>query len=58
MPFGHDIADGQTYDHPNLYIVGASVFSTSATANPTLTAAALALKTADAVLSKLRSGGK
>jgi glucose dehydrogenase len=46
-------ADGRTHDHPNLYIVGASVFPTSATANPTLTAAALALKTADAVLHNL-----
>jgi choline dehydrogenase-like flavoprotein len=51
-------ADGQTYDHPNLYIVGTSVFPTSATANPTLTAAALALKTASAVLSKLGGKGK
>jgi choline dehydrogenase-like flavoprotein len=50
--------DGQTYDHPNLYIVGTSVFPTSATANPTLTAAALALKTASAVLSKLGGKGK
>ena len=41
--------NGQTHDHPNLYIVGSSIFTTSGTANPTLTASALALKTADAV---------
>ncbi len=41
--------DGRTHDHPNLYIVGSSVFTTSGTANPTLTASALALKTVDAV---------
>lgn len=43
--------DGRAHDHPNLFLVGASVFPTSGTANPTLTAAALALRTAD-VLSR------
>jgi len=37
------------HEHPNLYIVGSSVFSTAATANPTLTIAALSLRTAQAV---------
>jgi len=40
---------GRTHDVPNLWIVGSSVFSTSATANPTLTLAALALRTAAAM---------
>lgn len=43
-------SNGRTHEHANLYIVGASVFTTSGTANPTLTAAALALKTADAII--------
>ena len=42
--------EGQTHDCPNLYIVGGSVLTTSGTANPTLTTAALALKTADVVV--------
>lgn len=36
---------GQSHEHPNLFIVGPSVFPTSGTANPTLTAAALTLRT-------------
>lgn len=52
---GDDPADsvvdrwGRTHDVPNLWIVGSSVFPTSATANPTLTLAALALRTAAAI---------
>jgi choline dehydrogenase-like flavoprotein len=42
------------HGHSNLFIVGASVFPTGGTANPTLTIAALALRAADAVLSALR----
>jgi choline dehydrogenase-like flavoprotein len=42
------------HGHLNLFIVGASVFPTGGTANPTLTIAALALRAADAVLSALR----
>ncbi|MGB8814389.1 MAG: GMC family oxidoreductase [Paracoccaceae bacterium] len=37
----------QSHDHPNLYIVDASVLPTSAAVNPALTIAALALRTAD-----------
>src|SRR5262249_41497781 len=37
---------GQCWEHPNLFIVGSSVFPTSGTANPTLTIAALTLRTA------------
>jgi len=36
----------RSHDHPNLFLVGSGVFPTGATANPTLTIAALALKTA------------
>lgn len=45
---------GRTHDVPNLWIVGSSVFTTSATANPTLTLAALTLRTAHAVHRDLR----
>ena len=38
-----------SHNHPNLFIVGSSVFLTSATANPTLTIAALSLRAAGAV---------
>ncbi len=34
----------RSHDHSNLFILGSSVFPTSATANPTLTIAALALR--------------
>jgi glucose dehydrogenase len=52
---GNDPADsvvdrwGCTHDIPNLWVVGSSVFSTSSTANPTLTIAALTLRTAAAI---------
>ncbi|MBN1237822.1 MAG: GMC family oxidoreductase, partial [Gammaproteobacteria bacterium] len=37
---------GRSHDHPNLFLAGSGVFPTGATANPTLTLAALALRTA------------
>ena len=40
----------QSHDHRNLYLVGSSTFPTGATANPTLTIAALALRTAEYIL--------
>lgn len=40
-------ADCRTHDHPNLYIAGTSVFPAVGCVNPTLTAAALALRLAD-----------
>ncbi|TXL79494.1 GMC family oxidoreductase [Vineibacter terrae] len=40
---------GRAHDVPNLWVVGSSVFPTSATANPTLTLAALSLRTAAAI---------
>jgi choline dehydrogenase-like flavoprotein len=44
---------GRCHEHPNLYIVGARVFPTAWTANPTLTLSALTLRTAQAVRSAL-----
>jgi choline dehydrogenase-like flavoprotein len=44
-------ADARSHDHPNLYIMGASVFPTCGTANPTLTVAALSLRAADHIAS-------
>jgi glucose dehydrogenase len=43
-------ADQRSWDHANLFLVGSGVFPTVATANPTLTITALALKAADAIL--------
>ncbi len=40
---------GRAHDHANLYFAGSSLFPTTGTANPTLTIAALALLTADAI---------
>ena len=40
---------GRSHDVPNLWIAGSSVFPTSATSNPTVTLAALALRTAAAI---------
>ncbi|HEV8693862.1 MAG TPA: GMC family oxidoreductase [Lysobacter sp.] len=48
---------GRTHDHHNLYVAGSSVFATAATANPTLTLAALTLRTAHAIHRQLRQGG-
>jgi len=43
----------RSHDHPNLFIVGSATFPTSATANPTLTLAAMALRAANAILNQL-----
>jgi glucose dehydrogenase len=43
-------SDQRSWDHDNLYVVGSSTFPTGATANPTLTIAALSLRTADKIL--------
>jgi choline dehydrogenase-like flavoprotein len=40
----------RSHDHRNLYLVGSGTFPTVATANPTLTLAALCLRTADHIL--------
>jgi choline dehydrogenase-like flavoprotein len=44
-------ADARTFDHPNLYVAGASLLPTCGTANPTLTVAALSLRAADHIAS-------
>ena len=43
---------GRAFDHGNLYFCGASLLPTCGTANPTLTVAALALRSAEAIASK------
>lgn len=45
--------DLTAHDHDNLFILGSGVFPTSATANPTLTIAALTLRAVGAVRSRL-----
>jgi len=45
--------DLRAHEHPNLFILGSSVFPTSATANPTLTIAALSLRAVEPVLASL-----
>jgi glucose dehydrogenase len=41
--------DLRSFDHPNLFIEGSAVFPTAGAANPTLTIAALALRSVDAI---------
>ena len=48
--------DCRSHDLSNLYILGSSVFSTSSTANPTSTIAALALRAASTIGKRLRLG--
>lgn len=43
----------RAHDHPNLFVLGSSVFPTSSTANPTSTIAALALRAADTIKHQL-----
>ncbi|MBJ6988347.1 GMC family oxidoreductase [Devosia sp. MC521] len=43
----------RSHDHKNLFIAGSAVFPTSATANPTLTIAALSLRAAETILADL-----
>ena len=42
----------RSWDHPNLYLAGAGSFPSMGTSNPTLTLAALALRTADHLLAE------
>lgn len=44
----------RSHDHPNLFVAGSAVFPTSATANPTLTIAALSLRLADTIAASAR----
>jgi choline dehydrogenase-like flavoprotein len=46
---------GRTWDHPNLWLAGSSLFPTTGTANPTLTIAALALRSAPEISKALAS---
>jgi gluconate 2-dehydrogenase alpha chain len=46
---------GQTWDIPNLFVVGSSTFPTMSGFNPTLTIQALAYMTADAIVSRYRN---
>jgi choline dehydrogenase-like flavoprotein len=43
-----------SWDHRNLFIVGSGTFPTFATANPTLTLAALCMRTADRIIAQTR----
>lgn len=45
----------RSHDHPNLFLLGSGVFPTAATANPTLTIAALSLRSVAAVRETLRT---
>lgn len=47
----------RTFDHPNLFVVGSSVFPTGGNANPTSTIAALAIRAADTIEKQLSTGG-
>ena len=47
--------DGRTHDHKNLYVAGSSLFTTGGTSNPTLTIAALVLRTTDKIIEELNS---
>jgi glucose dehydrogenase len=52
---GDSVVDSfqRSHDHDNLYLVGSGTFPTGATANPTLTIAALALRTADRIATRI-----
>jgi choline dehydrogenase-like flavoprotein len=47
-------ADQRSWAHPNLFVVGSGSFPTMGTSNPTLTMAALTLRTATRLLQDLR----
>jgi choline dehydrogenase-like flavoprotein len=46
--------DLRVHGHGNCFVLGASVFPTVGTANPTLTIAALSLRSVDAIRASLR----
>ncbi len=43
---------GRAFDHPNLFVADASTLVTSAAVNPSLTVAAMSLRSADHILSQ------
>ena len=45
----------RSWDHRNLFIVGSGAFPTFGTANPSLTIAALCLRTVDRIIQELTS---
>lgn len=45
----------RSHDHANLYLVGSGTFPTVGTANPTITLSALALRTADSIVSSFKN---
>jgi len=47
-------ADLRSFDHRNLFLLGSGTFPTSATANPTLTIAALSLRAVDAIAASVK----
>lgn len=47
-------SQGRTHDHANLFLLGSALFPTSGTSNPTLTIAALTLRSTRAMLQQLR----
>jgi gluconate 2-dehydrogenase alpha chain len=46
---------GQTWDTPNLFVVGSSTFPSQGGFNPTLTIQALAYMTADAIVNRYKN---
>ncbi|RFM26272.1 GMC oxidoreductase [Deminuibacter soli] len=50
--------DLQSWDHSNLYLVGSGAFPSTATSNPTLTIAALALRAAETITAKIKAAVK
>lgn len=48
----------QSWDHPNLYIVGCGSMPTAGTSNPTLTATALSIRTAEKMFAELELPGR
>lgn len=51
-------AQCRAHDHPNLFILGSSVFPTVGSPNPTLTLAALSLRAAQEIEKQLNAGAK
>ena len=49
-------ADLRSFDHRNLFLLGSGTFPTSATANPSLTIAALSLRAVDAIAASVAKG--